>query len=315
MQIIYGIFAIALGILGNNLLLTALIITLFVIQIISLKRFKKTSGQKYWGTYLGISIANLIALPFIYSITGLKALGLDGAIITLFTGGVLLILDIVMLTIGIVTKIEKKVPNVKAGLRCLITMIVVSIAYFIVLYGVGFIRNRITFNSDNKIISNYLNEKYGLTDCNIITSYQHTESTGVWEKELTGNYYKVNCDIMENPFHVLVNLNSTIKYDSFMPIYYSSEYIPKKLGKPALNFSEKYYEYYTEVDDDYTELEDFMLAYINENLLEENETPLEYPYYSGRSKYLINAVSDTYGRIPEIDEYAKMIMRQIKTDY
>jgi len=227
-----------------------------IIQIVSIVKLKKTNDSKCWNIFIGITIASFISDALAYSVFANNAVGLSDAIACLFICGFSFIINIILLIIGLIIKKTVKNNTIKLDKSSFFTGILIIIINSIILFALPIIATNITLKSGDRQVVSYLNDKYGNSNYRVINVYKEYSNSGMWDKYLSGYYYEIKSDYMEDTFIVSIDDNfNYIDADYFLPVYYSQKY--------NFNYSLKYDDWYTSVDYDFEEFDNYIKKIID----------------------------------------------------
>ena len=287
-----------------------------IIQIVSIVKLKKTNDSKYWNIFIGITIATFISDALAYSVFANNALGLSDAIACLFICGFSFICNIILLIVGLIVKRIIKSVNIKLNRNSFFMFIVIIVINSIILFLLPIITSNITSKSWERHVINYLNNKYGNSNYRVINVYKEYSNSGMWDKYLSGFYYEIKSDYMEDTFIVSIDDNfNYIDADYFLPVYYSQKY--------NFNYSLEYDDWYTSVDYDFEEFDNYIKKIINEQYPMNSEKIDVRGIYSNyvqswssidgvkyNSNYYI--VSANNGKIPTTQELVNQLIKYNK---
>ena len=287
-----------------------------IIQIVSIVKLKKTNDSKYWNIFIGITIATFISDAPAYSVFANNALGLSDAIACLFICGFSFICNIILLIVGLIVKRIIKSVNIKLNRNSFFMFIVIIVINSIILFLLPIITSNITSKSRERHVINYLNNKYGNSNYRVINVYKEYSNSGMWDKYLSGYYYEIKSDYMEDTFIVSIDDNfNYIDADYFLPVYYSQKY--------NFNYSLEYDDWYTSVDYDFEEFDNYIKKIINEQYPMNSEKIDVRGIYSNyvqswssidgvkyNSNYYI--VSANNGKIPTTQELVNQLIKYNK---
>ncbi len=287
-----------------------------IIQIVSIVKLKKTNDSKYWNIFIGITIATFISDALAYSVFANNALGLSDAIACLFICGFSFICNIILLIVGLIVKRIIKSVNIKLNRNSFFMFIVIIVINSIILFLLPIITSNITSKSGERHVINYLNNKYGNSNYRVINVYKEYSNSGMWDKYLSGFYYEIKSDYMEDTFIVSIDDNfNYIDADYFLPVYYSQKY--------NFNYSLEYDDWYTSVDYDFEEFDNYIKKIINEQYPMNSEKIDVRGIYSNyvqswssidgvkyNSNYYI--VSANNGKIPTTQELVNQLIKYNK---
>ena len=176
--------------------------------------------------------------------------------------------------------------------------------------------SNITLKSGEKKVVNYLNNKYGNSNYKVVNVYKEYSNYGMWDKYLSGYYYEIKSDYMKDTFIVSIDDNfNYIDADYFLPVYYSQ--------KNNLKYNLEYDDWYTSVNYDFSEFDNYINKIINEQYLIETEkidaSGIYKDYVNSwnnidgvkyNSNYYIVPVNN--GRIPTIQELIDSLIKYNK---
>ena len=287
-----------------------------IIQIISIVKLKKTNDSKYWNIFIGITIASFISNALAYSVFANNALGLSDAIACLFVCGFSFVFNIILLIVGLIVKKTIKNVSIKLNRTSFFMLIIIVVINSTILFLLPIITSNITAKSGERHVISYLNNKYGNSNYRVINVYKEYSNSGMWDKYLSGFYYEIKSDYMEDTFIVSIDDNfNYIDADYFLPVYYSQIY--------NLNYSLQYDDWYTSVDYDFEEFDNYIKKIISEQYPMNPEKIAISGIYSDyvhswsnidgveyNSNYYI--VSANNGKIPTIQELIDSLIKYNK---
>lgn len=277
-----------------------------IIQINSVVKLKRSKDYKYWNIFIGVTIASFISSVLAYIVFANNALGLGDAIACLLVCGFSFISNVIILIFGLITKKIIKVESVKLNKNSLLVGILVILINTVILFVLPIIKYNIFLKIGEKHVVNYLNNKYGNSNYKVVNVYEEYSNYGMWDKYLTGYYYEMSSDYMEDTF--IISIDDRFNYiyaDYFLPVYYSQ--------KNGLKYDLRYSKWYTAVVSDFLEFDNYVKKIISEQYSMETEkidvTKICRDYVESWSnldgvKYNSNyyIVSPNSGKIPTIQE-------------
>ena len=195
-----------------------------IIEIISIIWLKLRKNPKCWHLFFGIAIASII--------TGIVAMGPTNPIrdnaegwggfnITMFYVAYL-VSNALLLLIGFVIKKTMRDVNLEpTGSSASVSMITLLVNLFVI-FGLPWIVNNMNSNIDNEYVINYLTNKYGSSNYEIVnTETRYDRSTN----EVDEYAFKVKSGYMPDTFNIWVEEDySRVVLDTFLPTYYSYKY-------------------------------------------------------------------------------------------
>ncbi len=287
-----------------------------IIQIISVFKLKKLGDSKYWNIFIGITLASFISTIIAYSIFAINALDLSDAISALFVCGFSFISNVIILIVGLIFKKTLKTNSVKINKNSFFVSILVILLNIFVLFCLPLGKTNVTLNSGEKQVIDYLNNKYGNGNYKVINVYNEYSNSGMWDKNLSGYYYEIKSDYMNDTF--IVNIDDNFNYidaDYFLPVYYSQ--------KNNLKYNLEYDDWSSLVDSDFSEFDNYINKILNDQYSVEtdkidisgiyrnyvsswnNNSGVEY-----NSNYYIVPVNN--GKIPTIQELVASLIKNNK---
>ena len=287
-----------------------------VIFICLLNTIRKNGDHKIWNILTGITIANLIANVLAFIVLEYKSMDLGDFIYIIFNCGLTLILNLALLITGRV--LIKKQSNIvkfnKIGIITLLITLIINI--FLVLFA-PFVEFDIKQSRGKQFVIEYLNTKYGESNYEI-KDINEEINTDLFNVYISGYYFEVKCDYMDDTF--IVETNSDYHYilkDYFTPVYYSQKY--------NLSYSFEYIADEKKYNTNFDEFDDLVRETIMENYPLKSEEIRPYLIYEGWSAGWISNkgafydkefyfVPEKEGKIPElssvIDNLANSIMEE-----
>ena len=269
-----------------------------ILQIYILYRFKKNYNKKIWFNFLSISFTTLICsiCACAYFITNL--IKTNFTILHTIIFGVILGINFILLIIGLIIHREAKKRGGERGdyrisivLRNIGVIVVCNLLILLLIPTIG--TQTITKGNENFVV-NYLNQKYGNGNYEIIEVYQ-------------GNYYSVKSDFTNNTFIVATNSSSSrIKEDYFLPIYYSENY--------NLNFTLVYNKDKENLDWNFDDFDKYILNAIkNKYSIDETQLNIQdlYRNYIGTVGYNsnFNMIPQEFGDIPILTQLVELTIQ------
>lgn len=283
-----------------------------IIQIKLLNHFRKNHINKGWFEFLGITIIVFISDILAYNYFANNLPGLGSAIVSIFICGFILCSNFILLLVGLIIKKrrkqisefnDKKTNKISFIKSSIITLICNLIVIFIIPI---LIQNIILGNGETYIIK-YLEQKYGDGNYKVVNISKQYSNSGMWDKYLSGYYYEIKSDYMDNSF--IIETDDEFLYinsDYFLPVYYSQKY--------NLDYELYYDERDTSIKYDFDEFEE----YIRENIKVEKE---EFNVEDISENYVLSwnniegvkynqnyfIIPEDYGRIPSINELVDLL--------
>ena len=275
-----------------------------IIQIISVIKLKKSKKSKYFNLFIGINIANFISTIYAFYVFRKNILGLSDAIYCLLVCGFSFITNIVLLIIGLIVKKITKDNKIRINKNSFFIGIFILLLNIIIIFILPTIVNNISLKLDEKKVINYLNNKYGNSNYKVISIYKEYSHYGMWDKYLSGYYYKIKSDYMKDTFIIKVD-NNYIEADYFLPVYFSQKY--------NLNYNLEYHDWNNSLEYDFTDFNNYIKDLIKNKMLTLNKEVDPSVIYNDyihsysnidgvkyNSNYYI--ISSNNGKIPTIEE-------------
>lgn len=195
------------------------------IQISSLVNLKTTKNQKYWNTFIGITIANFIFNYIAYLKLADDALGLGDAILIIFTCGFSFVSNVILLIVGIIIKRTIKNAKIRLNRNSFFIGTLIMAINLIILFALPVLTFKIIVARGERNVINYLNKEYGKNNYETVNVCKDYSDNGMWDRYLSGYYYEIKSDYMKNTFMVKTDKYSNhIEADYFLPVYYSQKY-------------------------------------------------------------------------------------------
>lgn len=160
-----------------------------IIQIVSIKKLKKFKNNKYWNTFVGITIASYISCPIAYSILIYEAADLGEGLLGLFICAFSFISNLILTIIGLINKKNIKNTSIKTTKRAFFVATLGIIINIIVIIIIPIINKTVTNKLIVNNVTNYLNNKYGDHQFEIYRIEKSYTYNGIIEADHTG--YKV----------------------------------------------------------------------------------------------------------------------------
>ena len=275
-----------------------------IIQIISVIKLKKSKKSKYFNLFIGINIASFISTIYAFYVFRKNILGLSDAIYCLLVCGFSFITNIVLLIIGLIVKKITKDNKIRINKNSFFIGIFILLLNIIIIFILPTIVNNISLKLDEKKVINYLNNKYGNSNYKVISIYKEYSHYGMWDKYLSGYYYKIKSDYMKDTFIIKVD-NNYIEADYFLPVYFSQKY--------NLNYNLEYHDWNNSLEYDFTDFNNYIKDLIKNKMLTLNKEVDPSVIYNDyihsysnidgvkyNSNYYI--ISSDNGKIPTIEE-------------
>ena len=275
-----------------------------IIQIISVIKLKKSKKSKYFNLFIGINIASFISTIYAFYVFRKNILGLSDAIYCLLVCGFSFITNIVLLIIGLIVKKITKDNKIRINKNSFFIGIFILLLNIIIIFILPTIVNNISLKLDEKKVINYLNNKYGNSNYKVISIYKEYSHYGMWDKYLSGYYYKIKSDYMKDTFIIKVD-NNYIEADYFLPVYFSQKY--------NLNYNLEYHDWNNSLEYDFTDFNNYIKDLIKNKMLTLNKEVDPSVIYNDyihsysnidgvkyNSNYYI--ISSNNGKIPTIEE-------------
>lgn len=309
-----------MDILNLELLFLLAYIIEAIIQIVMLNRFKKSHIIKDWFVFLEINIIVIICDIFAYGTFANDAVGLSSAVLGIFVCGFILFTNSILLIIGLVIKNKSKDKinetndaNEKKTNKIPIfkSSIIILVCNLLILFIVPILMQKIISVKGEKYIISYLEQKYGNGNYKVVNVMKEYSNYGMWDKFLSGYYYEIKSDYMENTFIVTVTDNSLYIHDDyFLPVYYSQKYnLPYKLSYDNWDNSLSY---------DFDEFNNYIINSIKDKYsIEIDIYDVKDLYQSYLHSWSSEGVTynpsyfiipEDYGKIPSIDELDELFM-------
>ena len=280
-------------------------ITIQIILLIKLKK-KNTDWYLFLGINIGIILTNIIAYNFYEG----NCIGLGNALTMICVCGFITIINIILLIIGLIIKHIIKNKTKESLAILLKSGLPIIIINTIILFIIPMLISKIYLNKGEKYIKNYLENKYGKSNYEIVKIYKEYNSSGMWDNYLSGYFYEIKSDYMKNTF--IINIDENISYingDYFLPVYYSE--------KNNLKYKLEYNKWNTWVDYNFDELNNYIIEKTNIKNIKINPIMNNYldrwdsingPKY--HENYYI--ISDKNGRIPSLEETINLLIEYEK---
>lgn len=283
-----------------------------IIQIKLLNRFRKNHINTEWFKFLGITIIVFISDILAYNCFANNSLGLGSAIACIFICGFILCSNFILLIVGLIIKKkikqlsefnDEKTNKVSFVKSSIITLICNLIALFII----PILLQRIILGNGETHIIKYLEQKYGDGNYKVVNISKEYSNSGMWDKYLSGYYYEIKSDYMDNSFIIETDDEFIyIESDYFLPVYYSQKY--------NLDYELYYDEWYTSIEYDFDEFEEYIRKNIKVEKEEFDVRDISKNYVQSWSniegvKYNQNyfIIPEDYGRIPSINELVDLL--------
>lgn len=281
-----------------------------IIQIISVIKLKKSKKSKYFNLFIGINIASFISTIYAFYVFRKNILGLSDAIYCLLVCGFSFITNIVLLIIGLIVKKITKDNKIRINKNSFFIGIFILLLNIIIIFILPTIVNNISLKLDEKKVINYLNNKYGNSNYKVISIYKEYSHYGMWDKYLSGYYYKIKSDYMKDTFIIKVD-NNYIEADYFLPVYFSQKY--------NLNYNLEYHDWNNSLEYDFTDFNNYIKDLIKNKMLTLNKEVDPSVIYNDyihsysnidgvkyNSNYYI--ISADNGKIPTIEELIRSLI-------
>ena len=275
-----------------------------IIQIISVIKLKKSKKSKYFNLFIGINIASFISTIYAFYVFRKNILGLSDAIYCLLVCGFSFITNIVLLIIGLIVKKITKDNKIRINKNSFFIGIFILLLNIIIIFILPTIVNNISLKLDEKKVIIYLNNKYGNSNYKVVNIYKEYSHYGMWDKYLSGYYYKIKSDYMKDTFIIKVD-NNYIEADYFLPVYFSQKY--------NLNYNLEYHDWNNSLEYDFTDFNNYIKDLIKNKMLTLNKEVDPSVIYNDyihsysnidgvkyNSNYYI--ISSDNGKIPTIEE-------------
>lgn len=242
--------------LSEALLFIVCIIEL-IIQIILIIKLKKTKDCKYWNIFIGISIASFISTALAYQSLSNNATGLGDAVMCVIACGFSFISNLIISVIGLIIKKVIKINNNNINKSSFFAGALVLILNIFIILILPLIVTNLTLKTGEKQVIKYLNNKYGNSNYKMINVYKEYSNYGMFDRSLSGYYYEMKSDYMNDTF--IVSIDDDFNYidkDYFLPVYYSQ--------KNNLRYNLVYDDNHCRLDDDFTEFANYIKRIIDE---------------------------------------------------
>lgn len=292
------------------------------IQIYMINNFKKNNNIRDWYNFLGVNIGIFICDIFVYVILSNNALGLSSALSCIIVCGFVLCTNFILLIIGLVIKNKiKDTTNITnpimedKSIKSLFpkSSIYVLICNILIVFIFPFLIQQISLKSREKYIVNYLENKYGNGNYKVVDIKGDYTYNGIIDKYLSGYYYEIKSDYMNNTF--IIRIDDRVLYiedDYFLPLYYSEKYnLPYELS-----YSDSMQSLYV----DFNEFEKYIINSIKAKYpLETKKIDVNKLYMNFvqsydnikgvtyNSSYFI--IPENYGKIPSINELDELLVK------
>lgn len=279
------------------LLFLVISIVELVIQIFLLVNVRRKGLKKDWHNFLGTNIAVLISNFIIYGLFANSALGLSSALSSIIVCGFALISNLLLLIISFFIK-----PKIKKDKKHYFGMgIIILVLNLLIMITVPMIINRITIGKGKNYVIDYLNNKYGKANYEVLNVYEHYNDSGMWDKYLSNYYYELKCDYMEESFIIMVDNDfNYIESDFFLPVYYSEQL--------DLQYTLNYNDWDLGIEYNFDEFDEYVY-----NQLDDKNINVEYIYtdyvksWNNIDGVEYNVENAIYGEVPSIEEIIKKL--------
>ena len=292
-----------------------------ILQIRMIHRYRKNNNTKDKHNFLGINIIVFICNIVSYEFFAESAIGLSSALLGVFTCGFILVTNFILFIIGLIIIISKKnvtsegnktndkKENKIIHFRSSIIVLICNVFIIIIL---PIITQQIISKIGEIKVINYLNNKYGNGNYEVVDFAEEYINVGMWDKSLSGYFYDIKSDYMKDTFRVCIDDSfSYIEDDYFLPVYYSEKYQLPYNQNSWHGFDEfeeyvinKIKEKYS-IDTNKLKISDLYNDYVRSYNMIDGPT-----YNTG---YYI--VDENYGRIPSIDELIDLLIKNYNETY
>lgn len=229
-----------------------------------------------------IFISNIIAF-FLFII---KVHDLGDAIECIIIGGIILILNIILLINKEKIIQERTIKQNETSFIKSATITLVCNMIILIVIPQSYL------NKGNKFVIEYLKNKYGNNNYKIINTYEDYCYDGIISSNLCGYYFEVKSDVMKNTFVIETDDKFTkTKSDLFIPVYYSQKY--------NLNYTLECTGYTCHTN--FEELENYIKSSIKgeyKYLTENRNINIKKLYFNSYYELF----SNDYGKIPTFEE-------------
>ncbi len=285
---------------------------LIIVQIYSIIVLKKAKDNNYWNLFVGITIAGFISVILAYISLSSAALGLGDGILCLLVMAIGFIANTIMLIIGLIAKRKIQDDGIKLNKSFVLVSALAVGLYAIVLWVVPAVSHKIDTGKGEKVVLDYLDDKYGEGNYKVLNVYSEYTSNGITDKSVTGYYYEIKSSYMNNTFFVLVNDDDyKIRQDYFLPVYFSQ--------KNNLSYELEYDNgFYKRLNENFENFDDYLIGIIEENHPQVVGEITRYDIYQiyGNYSYVdgsgssavtgyswnFNIIPSDFGKIPTIEE-------------
>lgn len=286
------------------------------VQVYSLVIVNKSKDNKYWNLFTGISIAGFISVILAYFALSNAALGLGDGILCLLVMAISFVLNMIMLITGLIIKKRTQDDGIRLNRAFLPVSIIFIVVNVIVLWVIPSITYSVHINMGEKIVIDYLNDKYGDGNYKVSNVYNEYTPEGMWDEHLSGYYYEIKSSHMSDTFFVLVDDREYhVEQDYFLPVYFSQ--------KNNLSYELYYHGNLEDLQHDFDNFDDYLIDNIEEKHPMDAGKIASYEVFSVYANYLdsesesgyssnYNIIPDDFGRIPSIEELADRAYIYIK---
>lgn len=256
-----------------------------IVEIISIIMLKLRKNPKCWHLFFGVVIASIITSIVAMGPTNPirdNAEGMSGVNVVIFSIAYF-VFNVLLLLVGLIIKKTMKGINLEpTGSSAFISMITLLVNLFVLL-GLPWIVNNMNSNIDNTYVINYLTNKYGSSNYEIVSTETRYDKT---TKGVSEYAFEVKSGYMPDTFNVWVDKDyNHVVSDMFLPTYYSYKYGLKY----GANSEEGY---------GFSELENYMEKIASEKYAVNVKDKLN--AYGVYADYVRNTTD--MGRIPAIEE-------------
>ena len=267
-----------------------------IVQIISIKKFKKTHDSKYWNIFIVINV-----LGYILNVCGLiitinSSIGIGYFLICMIGFGIVSLINFIIFLVGIVHKIKSKV-KLEITKELFFTIIATILLNIIVIIIMPMIMNNKFLRYTEKYASDYLTNKYGVGNYKMVDIINEYENIGIIDKYLIGYNIEMKSDFMDDTFTIYVDDDfRKVDEDNFLPVYYSKKY--------NLKYKNEYDEY------DFSEFDNLLERLVKRKTNGKlNDIDVSYVYELYHS---YDVIPTDEGRIPTISEIVDKLIEYNK---
>ena len=296
-----------------------------IIQIWLLIGYKKNHRYRDYVRFLCVNFTILICNVIICKVLNDMVLGLGSGILWLFMTISSSFVNIILLVLAVVFRklwkkkmgdsLEEDIYFRKGFMIFKVVFLIVVLNVFVLLIFPTY-RYRATLLDGWEIINEYLVEKYGDCDFDVVDVYTEFNNGGMWDRYFSGYFYEIESSYTQENFIVYIDKGfHYINRDYFLPVLYSETYqLPFRLYYDEnrkdieTNFDKLIERIYDDVQRDFdmelmwSDIRGFYTDYIKSW---SNKNGVEY-----NPNYYI--VPNDYGQIPTLQEVEYLLARNLR---